>query len=208
MSIGPPKPGMKAEDAMAMVRAMAAQQATGASGSGDEDARTLLPLFAALGGVSLAPPQGSASCRAHLMASSSSQEGGRSVQFGLGGLGATANLDALAASSSRRSGPPPLTTADVPVSEPIPEAQHLPQGQDSGREDRTLDLLSDVMDAWEEAVTRRLHEAVAGAVTLARQDVMQVRAMLPDIVLPDCAASGRAVPGLVQPGACLQQATP
>lgn len=44
----------------------------------------------------------------------------------------------------------------------------------SGLDFAAVDLLMETMDAWEEAVTKRMHSAVQDAIRGARSDVMQV----------------------------------
>lgn len=50
---------------------------------------------------------------------------------------------------------------------------------DSVGTDAVLDVLMETMDAWEQAVSRRMHTAVASAVAAARKDVMQVSIVYP-----------------------------
>lgn len=47
--------------------------------------------------------------------------------------------------------------------------------EEASENEAVLDLLMETMDAWEAAITKRMHAAVASAAAAARRDVMQVR---------------------------------
>lgn len=80
--------------------------------------------------------------------------------------------------------PSPEPSRDQARAMPGPEAappapRRAPDGGADVADNGMLDLLEEVMDAWEQAVTQRLHDAIAGAVRGARSDVMQACPPLP-----------------------------